>query len=104
MNVYILIFLFAGISIFLCLAAWVLVCVYRICYPGRPLPFNAMRIRRARLMLQRGRRPRTISAREIRMTHHRKHEAHSHQPFRYLAGEGNSVPDEWREELWERRN
>ena len=115
MNVYTLLFLFVGLSVFFFLLVWVVVSTYRICFPEKQIPFHetarqfrllsfaGMDARRMTVGVHRYHPQRSISAREIRSSHRRRQQTRAREPVQYIVGEG-TVPETWREELWIRRN
>jgi hypothetical protein len=99
--------LFATIvgPIFFFLLAWVVATVYRLYFPERPLPFEKDPIVVRERATASG-RSLPVGVREIRADQRRRNRQHEPQvEYEYRPWSGpESFPEEWREDLWLRRN
>ena len=85
------------------LLIWVGVTAYRLYFPEHPLPFeNDPVVRREQAAKQGESVP--VGVREIRAHQRRERRQEDVTVYNYAWGGSEGVPEEWREELWRRRN
>lgn len=89
--------------ILVCLFVWVGVTVYRLYYPERPLPFEQSAAVGRECVREDG-SPVPVGVREIRAQQRRERRQENVTVYNYAWGGSEGVPDEWREDLWRRRN
>lgn len=89
--------------ILLFLVIWVGATVYRLYYPERPLPFEEDPVmKRERATVEGDSVP--VGVREIRADQRRERRQKDVTVYNYAWGGSEGVPEEWREDLWRRRN
>lgn len=85
------------------LMIWVGATVYRLYYPERPLPFEEESVvQRERATMEGKSVP--VGVREIRADQRRARRQEDVTIYNYAWGGSEGVPEEWREDLWRRRN
>jgi hypothetical protein len=101
--VYITFAIFAVPTLF-CMLTWVVVTVYRLYSPERPLPFELDPVFiRERAAAAGESLP--VGAREIREDQRRYLGRQARTPYHYYAAFGSEgLPPAWKEDLWLRRN
>lgn len=85
------------------LLIWVGATVYRLYFPEHPLPFEEDPVvKREQARMQGESMP--VGVREIRADQRRERRQEDVTVYNYAWGGSEGVPDEWREDLWRRRN
>jgi hypothetical protein len=85
------------------LLIWVGATVYRLYYPQHPLPYEEdPALQRREAARNGGCVP--VGVREIREDQRRKRRQKDVTVYNYAWGGSEGLPDEWREDLWRRRN
>jgi hypothetical protein len=85
------------------LIIWVGATVYRLYFPEHPLPFDQDPVvKRERATLEGESVP--VGVREIRADQRRERRQEDITVYNYAWGGSEGLPDEWREDLWRRRN
>lgn len=85
------------------LLIWVGATVYRLYYPERPLPFEEDSVVKRERATEGG-TPVPVGVREIRADQRRERRQEDVTVYNYAWGGSEGVPEEWREDLWRRRN
>lgn len=89
--------------ILVCLIIWVGATVYRLYYPERPLPFEKDAVVK-RERATKGGTAVPVGVREIRADQRRERREEDVTVYNYAWGGSGGVPEEWRKDLWRRRN
>jgi hypothetical protein len=85
------------------LVVWVGATVYRLYFPEHPLPFEQDPVvQRERATMEGESIP--VGVREIRAHQRRERRQEDVTVYNYAWGGSEGLPDEWREDLWRRRN
>lgn len=84
------------------LLIWVGATVYRLYYPQHSLPFENDPVQRRQDAGDGGCVP--VGVREIRADQRRERRQEDVTVYNYAWGGSEGLPDEWREDLWRRRN
>jgi hypothetical protein len=85
------------------LLIWVGATVYRLYFPEHPLPFENDPVVQRERATKRGESV-PVGVREIRAHQRRERRQEDVTVYNYAWGGSEGVPEEWREELWRRRN
>lgn len=85
------------------LIIWVGATVYRLYFPERALPFEQSPVmQRERARMEGESVP--VGVREIRADQRRERRQENVTVYNYAWGGSEGLPEEWREDLWRRRN
>lgn len=86
------------------LLTWVIATVYRLYFPERPLPFEQDPVMVRQRATDRGKSV-PVGLREIRADErHRRRESARERSYHYAWGGSDGFPEQWEEDLWQRRN
>lgn len=86
------------------LMTWVIATLYRLYFPERPLPFDRDPVTIHRRAVANGKGT-PVGVREIQADErHRRREAAHDRSYHYAWGGSDGFPEQWEEELWQRRN
>lgn len=86
------------------LLTWVVATVYRLYFPEEPLPFEQDPVMVRRRKADHGKSV-PVGLREIRADErHRRRKAAQEHSYHYAWGGSDGFPEQWEEDLWQRRN
>lgn len=85
------------------LVIWVGATVYRLYFPERPFPFDQDPVVKREQATMEGESV-PVGVREIRADQRRERRQEDVTVYNYAWGGSEGLPDEWREDLWRRRN
>ena len=94
--------LFIAVPILLCMCAWVVLTVHRICFAPRQVTYRADRVLIRRQAEVHEVVP--VGVREIRENQRRVQQEQPSVRYSYSEGYSQGVPSVWIEEIWRRRN